>query len=158
MPELSTIREMLHSLPEYPLSAELPFLSLSTADCLRCACIDSEQFHSHSAVKTHAEEVISKRYRQAQDYLSAYLDPFSPDSFCRVLRYRLERRLSPLREQITDLRNDRNNAVVCRMQSLLSADAVMEQVEKSMSAASFVLPEKSFYFAKIQYETFNPAD
>lgn len=158
MPELSTIRELLHSLPEYPLSVGTPLLFLSTADCLRCACIDSEQFHSRSAVKANAEEVVSKRYRQAQDYLSAYLDPSSPDSFCRVLQERLERRLSLLREQITDLRNDRNGAVVCRIQSLLSADAVMEQIEKSMSLASFALSEKSVYFAKIQYETFNPAD
>lgn len=87
MPELSTIRELLHSLPEYPLSAETPLLFLSTDDCLRCACIDSEQFHSRSAVKAHAEEVISKRYQELlQSHLYKGCVCVKPDDLTAYLR------------------------------------------------------------------------
>ena len=158
MPDLSAIRDLLRSLPEYPLSAALPRISLSTADCLRCAGIDSEHFTSRIAVKSHAEKLVSDRCQQAQEFLHTYLDTSSPDSFPHALRDRLEHRLIPLREKLSDLRNADNSAIINRILDHLNTETVMEHLKQQMSTSSFTLPPESFYHAKIEYETFNPAD
>lgn len=158
---LASLQSRLLVLPRCGTSIRPPRITLPRTETFQhLACLWEESFPTASAAQAAAQDQLRPLYESAAAQMAAFTDPDAPEGMPLRFQSAFRRALMSLRADVLSCRSTRNAAVVNRLCTMLTPEAVTADLAglAKRLAEQGTPPVYSDACARIRYEVHDPSD